>query len=90
MTIKKIQVKDYLRRLEAGDPTLQDFAVGPSPGGAAAELGISRQAVHLAIKRGDLDAMGCFRDGRLMFYNVGLASLRRYKAHLQARRKASA
>lgn len=28
---------------------------GPSPGGAAGALGISRQAVHAAVKRGSLD-----------------------------------
>jgi hypothetical protein len=36
---------------------------GPSPGGAAAELGISRQAVHKAIKDGRLDAWRIVADG---------------------------
>lgn len=35
------------------DPSL----LGLSPGGAAARLGISRQGVHLAIKRGTLDVV---------------------------------
>jgi len=30
---------------------------GNSPGGVASDLGISRQAVHKAIARGDLDAV---------------------------------
>jgi hypothetical protein len=33
-----------------------DKVKGPSPGGAAGELGISRQSVHAAITRGSLDA----------------------------------
>lgn len=37
-----------------GDPSR--VPNGYSPGGAAVELGISRQAVHKAIRRGTLDA----------------------------------
>jgi hypothetical protein len=57
---------------------------GPSPGGASAELGISRQAVHRAIDRGTLDAwyvkmVG--EGGSAEFYVfVTGESIRRYKA----------
>jgi hypothetical protein len=44
-----------LSRLAFADGS-EDKVVGPSPGGAAAELGVSRQAVHRAIDRGTLDA----------------------------------
>jgi hypothetical protein len=57
---------------------------GPSPGGAAAELDMSRQAVHRAIERGSLDAWYVY-DGvvpglrRLRMINVTMESIERYK-----------
>lgn len=89
MATKQIQMKQFLQRLEAGDPTLLDFSVGPSPGGAAAELGISRQAVHKAIKRGDLDAITIKRGDKITCYYVGRASLDRYKKFMQMRQRAA-
>jgi hypothetical protein len=53
--------------------------LGWSPGGAAAELGISRQAVHKAIHRGDLDAVIVNgEDGRLRAFMIPEESLRAF------------
>jgi hypothetical protein len=63
---------------------------GPSPGGAAAELSISRQAVHRAIDRGTLDAWYAAvpnDTGALEYYVfVTEESIRRYK--VSGRRRA--
>lgn len=56
-----------------------------SPGGAAAELSISRQAVHLAIDRGYLDAWRVMYCGELHSICVTPASVARYKASPQRR-----
>jgi predicted secreted protein len=55
---------------------------GDSPGGVAAELGISRQAVHKALKRGDLDGWRVVRDdtGELAAIVIHPESVRRYIA----------
>lgn len=79
MAIKRIQVKRWEQLTEAGEPTMQDLSFGPSPGAAAAELGISRQAVHLAIRRGDLDALAVYRGERLLFFTISKSSLERFK-----------
>lgn len=55
--------------------------LGWSPGGAAAQLGISRQAVHKAIRRGDLDAVIVNNDeGRLSMFMIPDDSLRAFQA----------
>lgn len=55
--------------------------LGWSPGGAAAQLGISRQAVHKAIHRGDLDAVIVNNeDGKLSMFMIPDASLQAFKA----------
>jgi len=66
---------------------MQDFDFGPSPGGAAGELGVSRQAVHLAIKRGDLEAMAVYDGRRLSHYTISVSSLQRYRDQLRQRAK---
>lgn len=79
MGTKKIQLDAWERLIEAGDPSTQDFHLGPSPGGAASELGISRQAVHAAIRRGDLEALAVFRGRNLSHYTISVSSLQRFK-----------
>lgn len=47
------------------DPLFEVCAgIGPSPGGAAAELEVSRQRVHQMIKEGKLDAVFVWEAGR--------------------------
>jgi hypothetical protein len=68
----------------AGSEGLRDKVDGPSPGGAAVELGISRQAVHRAISRGTLDAWyvstPTASGGEGFYVFVTEESMRRYKA----------
>jgi hypothetical protein len=56
----------------------EDRVGGPSPGGAAGELGMSRQAVHRAISRGTLDAW-YVPDGKEFYVYVTEESIKRYK-----------
>lgn len=94
MTVKRMQLKQWQRLNEAGDPIVQDLSSGRSPGGAAAELGITRQAVHKAIKRGSLDALAVYDGTKLRFYTISHASLQRYRSRLrviaQAQERAAA
>ena len=61
---------------------------GASPGGVAAELGISRQAVHKAIHRGDLDALIVQDDvtDELRLFMVLQPSIEAFKAKREQRR----
>lgn len=53
---------------------------GPSPGGAAARLSITRQAVYNAVKRGSLDMVRLKESGRSGPYlYITDASIERYK-----------
>lgn len=61
--------------------------LGWSPGGAAAELGVTRQAIHYAIRRGDLEAVMVTDDatGQLQMFMIPDASLQDYKRKREAR-----
>ena len=68
--------------------------LGWSPGYAASYLGITRQAVHKAIHRGDLDALIINDDeGKLAAFMIPDESLQAFKAKriagLQAKLKAA-
>lgn len=80
-----MQLKDWERSIAAGDATIADFSHGPSPGGAAAELGISRQAVHQAIHRGDLEVLAIYEGRKLSHYTISQSSLAAYKAIIRER-----
>lgn len=85
MAIRKMQLKDWERAIEAGKPDLADFNSGPSPGGAASEAGVSRQAIHAAIRRGELDVLAIYEGKRLSHYTISQSSLAAYKALLRDR-----
>lgn len=53
--------------------------LGLSPGGVSQELGITRQAVHLAIHRDTLDAYRVTKNGKLVSINVPLSEIDRYR-----------
>lgn len=88
MAIRKIQVSTWLKLSDSGDPTMEDFMKGPSPGGAANELGISRQGVHYAIRTGKLEALAVYDGKRLSHYTISSSSLAAYREELRARAKA--
>lgn len=79
-----MQIDAYRRKLaRARTRAERKNLTGPSPGGAAGELGISRQAVHEAIARGRLDAYRVTYDDEgkdLAGIYITQASLDRYKA----------
>lgn len=56
--------------------------IGVSPGGAAVQLGCSRQAVHKLIRRGRLDVTAVYEGTDLSFYLVHQASIDAYKAEV--------
>lgn len=85
--ITKMQLKKWEALMEAADPRVQDLS-GPSPGGAATELGITRQGVHYAIHAGKLDALAVYDGARLSHYTISEASLARYKLELRDRQRA--
>lgn len=88
MSVKKMQLKEWQRLIEARDASVQDFSSGPSPGGAAAELGITRQGVHYLIGSGKLKALAVMDGRRLSHYTISESSLAAYKATLRHRQKA--
>lgn len=86
MAERTISMSKWVREAERLATEGRPFRMnGPSPGGAAAELGITRQAVHKAIKEGRLDAWRVVADGdkdRLVSIIVTGESLERRKAEL--------
>lgn len=61
---------------------------GDSPGGLAGQLGISRQAVHQAVRRGLLDAVIVVDDNteELRLFMIPQSSAEAYKARRSARK----
>ena len=61
MSIRKMTLERWQKltaaALQDGDAAALAALQGTSPGGVAADLRISRQAVHEAMHRGDLDAI---------------------------------
>lgn len=52
--------------------------LGPSPGGAASQLGITRQGVDGAVRRGSLDMVRIVEGGSLSLF-ITTASIERYR-----------
>jgi hypothetical protein len=82
MPLKRMQVSTWEKLTADGIP--EDLR-GLSPGGAASELGITRQGVHDAIRRGALDAYAVYRGSRLAFFIVRQPSLDAYKKRITER-----
>ncbi len=51
---------------------------GPSPGGAAASLRITRQGIYNAVKRGSLDMVRITEQGTGPYLYITNASIKRY------------
>ena len=82
MALKRMQLSTWERLTKDGTP---DELLGLSPGGAASTLGISRQGVHEAIRRGKLDAFAVYHGVRLRFFIVRADSIQRYHEERLAR-----
>jgi hypothetical protein len=86
MALRKMNTKRWTELTETSD-RLRAQLIGWSPGGAASQLGISRQAVHKAIHRGDLDAVIVNDDdGKLQMFMIPDASLQAFKARREQKR----
>lgn len=87
MAIRKMNTKRWTELTDTSD-RLRAQLLGWSPGGAAAQLGISRQAVHKAIRRGDLDAVIVTKDDseQLSMFMIPDASLQAFKAKREQKR----
>jgi hypothetical protein len=81
MAQKTITMKAWIKLTRKDTSPNNRATNGPSPGGVAAELGITRQAVHQAIERGDLDAWRIVDDstGRLRAIVIPYEAVLRYK-----------
>ena len=91
MAIRKMKMRAWQKALAASvDKPSWATLNGDSPGGLAAQLGISRQAVHQAVRRGLLDAVIVVDDQseELRLFMIPQASAEAYKAR-RAARKAS-
>jgi hypothetical protein len=91
MAIRKVNFKRWEKLVAESDRRRAEL-LGWSPGGAAGELGISRQAVHLAIQRGDLDAVIVNHDGtgKLRMFMIPDPSVQAFKAKRESRLKRQA
>ena len=87
--IKKLTVSQWQHLTSKSEKHLAELS-GTSPGGAAAELGISRQGVHKAILRGDLDMIHVVDDnrGKLVMNMIPAASIKAFKAKRQIQKRA--
>lgn len=93
MALRVIKLSRWAKLNEASDPENPRAVNGPSPGGVAAELGISRQAVHKAIRSGLLDAVKVVLDDdpeRMVMFIVTPYSVRNYKLVRQHRANSAA
>lgn len=87
MAVRKFSLDRWLKAVAQADgkPSAAELN-GLSPGGVASQLEISRQAVHQAVHRGDLDAVIVTDDdGKLRMFLIPLYSVERFKAKRQAR-----
>ena len=63
---KKMEMSEWVQKVHSAPSEAAAKAFnGRSPGGVASYLGISRQAVHDAIKRDRMNAWRLTRDGKL-------------------------
>lgn len=78
-------LKAWAKAVDDAGPDHSLNLQGDSPGGVAARLGCTRQAVHRLIRRGTLDAVAVYEGPRLSFYVVPEASLKAYQQRLAER-----
>lgn len=89
MAIRKMTMRTWQKAVAAtlGKPGWEKIN-GYSPGGVASVLRISRQAVHQAIRRGQMDALIVNDDetGELRLFMIPEASVEAYRAHRDQRK----
>lgn len=86
MALRKIKAERWEKLVAESDRRRAEL-LGWSPGGAAAEVGISRQAIHQAIREGRLDAvMVQNEEGKLKAFMIPDESLKAFAEKRAARR----
>ena len=86
MALRKLSLSRFEKLTAESEHERAKLLGGYSPGYVAAKLGISRQAVHKAIHRGDLDAIIVNGDdGHLRAFLVPDESIERFAAARAAR-----
>lgn len=75
MAVRKMQLKDWQAATTGRKPHLAQL-LGWSPGGAAAEAGVSRQRIHELIRKGKLEAIEVREGRQLVMYMIPDTSLR--------------
>jgi len=89
MAIRKMKMRAWQKATAAAlDKPSWGKLNGTSPGTVAAELGISRQAVHQAVHRGDLDAVIVVDDGseELRLFMIPQDSIEAFRVKRETRR----
>lgn len=89
MALRKMKMRAWQKATAAAlDKPSWAKLNGASPGTVAAELGISRQAVHQAVHRGYLDAVIVVDDDseELRLFMIPEPSLAAYKARREQRK----
>lgn len=81
MTVTVMTLDEWTRATGSPSRVERERVNGPSPGGLAGKLGMSRQAIHSAIGRGTLDAVRIIdRQGNLRAIVIPEASARQFEA----------
>lgn len=76
----------YVKLWESTPADRLDEVSGFSPGYVAARLGISRQAVHMAINRGRMKAFKIVREASLVAIIIPAAEIERYQLEVQQKK----
>lgn len=79
MGYNRLTMEEYSELLLSTPEDKRSEVNGPSPGGAAGRLGISRQAVHDAINRDTLHGFYITRNGRMVAIIIPDAEIARYR-----------
>lgn len=79
MTWETHDIDEFHRKLHSAPPAERDLFLGLSPGGAAARLGVSRNAIYQAVKRGTLKGFALTQDGKMVARIIPDRSLTEYE-----------
>jgi hypothetical protein len=79
-TVCRLTFPEWSKIFESLPENERDEWDGVSPGGAAGQLGVSRQRIHQLLTQGKLNAVELIdEDGTFRAFTVTAASIRRYQ-----------
>lgn len=78
---KEMDIEDWVHKIQSTPSGKTTDYLGMSPGGVAAVLRISRQAVHDAINRDRMDAWRLTREGKLVAILIPDHDVENYRLH---------